>query len=401
MEIPALTLQRDIYVDRVKPFVGKQLIKVLTGQRRVGKSFVLYQLIHYIRQIDPEANIIYVNKESLEFDFLKTYKELNDYVLSKSKDNCRNYIFIDEIQDIEDFEKAVRSLWLDENNDLYITGSNATMLSSELSTYLSGRYIEIPVYSLSYPEFLTFHKLDDSDHSFDLFAKYGGLPYLKNLPLNDVEVFEYLRNIYTTIFFRDVVSRYKLRNTVFVEQLARFLSDSVGSLFSAKSISGYLGSQRVKMAPNQVQVYAGYLANAYLVHKVGRYDIHGKRTFEIGEKYYYEDTGIRNALVGYKPNDKGKLLENIVYKHLLYKGWNVKIGDLSGKEIDFVAEKNGEKLYVQVALELTQENTLEREFGNLLKIRDNYPKIVVSFDHFEGNTYQGIRHCHIREFLLR
>ncbi len=400
MRVPETILKRDVYVNKAKPFVNKHLIKVLTGQRRVGKSFVLFQLVNYIQRIDPTANIIYINKESLEFDFLKTYKELNDYVLSKSKDDRRNYIFIDEIQDIEDFEKAVRSLWLDENNDLYITGSNATMLSTELSTYLSGRYVEIPVYSLSYPEFLMFHQLEDSDHSFTLYAKYGGLPYLKNIPLNDEEVFEYLRNIYTTIFFRDVVTRYKLRNTVFVEQLARFLSDSVGSLFSAKSISDYLKSQQVKMAPNQVQQYAGYLANAYLVHKVGRMNIRGRRIFEIGDKFYYEDTGIRNALVGYKPNDRAKLLENIVHNHLLYQGWDVKVGYIGDKEIDFVCEKRGEVQYVQVALELSKESTLEREFGNLLKIKDNYPKIVVSLDHFDGNTYKGIRHVHVREFLL-
>lgn len=218
-------------------------IKVLTGQRRVGKSYLLFQLMEQILTEDSDAHIIYINREDLFFDFMKSSKELNDYVLENSRKDGRNYIFIDEIQDIVDFEKVLRSLLPDERNDIYITGSNARMLSGELATFLSGRYIEFKVYSLSYPEFLHFHELDNNDRSFDLYARYGGLPYLINLQLTDEVAGKYLKSIYSTIVFRDVVSRYNLRNTVFLERLVRFLAGNTGCLFSAKNISDYLKSQ--------------------------------------------------------------------------------------------------------------------------------------------------------------
>jgi uncharacterized protein len=398
MEIPAAIKPRNAYIDKIRPFMGKNLIKVLSGQRRVGKSYLLFQLMQIIREEDKEANIIYINKEDLQFDPIKDAVSLNEYVLSQSKKGSRNCIFIDEIQDISDFEKALRSLLLDENNDLYITGSNAKMLSGELATYLSGRYIEFSVYSLSYTEFLLFHGLADNDDNLELYTKFGGLPYLINLPLSD-QAFEYISSVYSTIVYRDVVSRYSLRNSQFLEKLVLFLADNIGSLFSAKSISDFLKSQHTKIAPNQVQQFSAYLASAYIVHEVSRYDIAGRRIFEIGSKFYFENTGIRNAITGYSIRDRGKLLENIVYNHLLYIGYEVKVGSLTGQEIDFVCERKGERLYVQVALRLDGQATIDREFGNLLNIKDNYPKIVVTADHFEGNTYEGIKHLYIRDFL--
>ena len=399
MKLPANLIQRPIYLNKIKPYVGKNLIKVLTGQRRVGKSYLLFQLISHIRQHEPGAHIIYINKEDLKFDFIKNGDDLNTYIISQfQKVGGRNYIFIDEIQDINDFEKAVRSLLLDENNDLYITGSNAKMLSGELATYLSGRYIEFNVYSLSYPEFLLFHDLHDTAVSMQHYFKYGGLPYLINLPLND-QVFEYLKSIYATIIFRDVVGRYNLRNSHFLEKLVQFLADNIGSLFSAKKISDFLKSQKLNMPSNLIQQYAGYLTNAYIIHEVNRYDIAGRRIFEIGSKFYFENTGIRNAIVGYRINDMAKLLENVVFNHLLYLGYEVKVGVLNALEIDFIAGRAGEVLYIQVALKLESETTIEREFGNLLKIKDNYPKLVISGDEFEGNTYNGVQHMTIRQFL--
>lgn len=400
MNFPRILKKRKGYIVRIKPFMQKSVVKVLTGQRRVGKSFLLYQLIEEILAEEPDANIIYVNLEDFTFSSLQTAEDLHSYIISHSKEKVKNYIFIDEIQDIPGFEKVIRSLLLNEDNDIYITGSNAKMLSGELATYLSGRYIEFKIYSLSYSEFLEFHGLTESETSYELYSRYGGLPYLLNLPLEDETVNEYLKSVYSTIVFRDVVSRYKLRNTLFLEKLIQFLSENIGNLFSAKNISDYLKSQHTAISVNQIQSYTEYLNNAFLIHRVERYDLIGKRVFEIGEKYYFENMGIRNIVIGYRITDKAKILENLVYNHLLYKGYDIKVGYYGDKEIDFVGEKNGEKLYIQVALKIDSDKTAEREFGYLLKIQDNYPKIVVTEDTFSGNNYEGIRHCPIRQFLM-
>lgn len=398
MNFPGSIIPRSTYVERIKPFIRKGLIKVLSGQRRVGKSYLLFQIINFIQSQDPKANIIYINKENLQFDMIRDAASLNEYILAKSKNDVPNYIFIDEIQDILEFEKALRSLILDQNNDLYITGSNGNLLSGELATYLSGRYIEFTVYSLSYTEFLQFHKLEDSDPGLESYIKYGGLPYLIHLGLTDIS-FEYLSSIYSTIVYRDVVSRYNLRNNQFLEKLVAFLADNIGSMFSAKRISDFLKSQHTNMPPNQIQQYCAHLANAFIIHEVSRYDIVGRRIFEIGSKFYFENTGIRNTIIGYQVKDRGKLLENIVYNQLLYLGYEVKVGSFHAQEIDFVCERGNERLYIQVALRLDGQATIDREFGNLLAISDNYPKIVVSEDHFSGNTYHGVRHMQIRDFL--
>ena len=400
MNFPRILKKRKGYIDRIKPFMQKSVAKVLTGQRCVGKSFFLYQLIEEILGEEPDANIIYINLEDFAFSSLQTAEDLHSYIISHSKEKAKNYIFIDEIQDIPGFEKVIRSLLLNEDNDIYITGSNAKMLSGELATYLSGRYIEFKIYSLSYSEFLEFHGLTESETSYELYSRYGGLPYLLNLPLEDETVNEYLKSVYSTIVFRDVVSRYKLRNTLFLEKLIQFLSENIGNLFSAKNISDYLKSQHTTISVNQIQSYTEYLNNAFLIHRVERYDLIGKRVFEIGEKYYFENMGIRNIVIGYRITDKAKILENLVYNHLLYKGYDIKVGYYGDKEIDFIGEKNGEKLYIQVALKIDSDKTAEREFGNLLKIQDNYPKIVVTKDTFSGNSYEGIRHCPIRQFLM-
>jgi len=396
---PAAIKERPRYLSNVSPFIGKNLIKVLTGQRRVGKSYLLFQLMQHIQQQDSKANIIYINKEDLQFAFIKDASDLNAYILSKSSKTERNYIFIDEIQDIVEFERAIRSLLLNENNDIYITGSNAKMLSGELATYLSGRYVEFPVYSLSYPEFLLFHHLENTDENLMHYFLYGGLPYLIHLPLNNL-CFEYLKSVYATILLRDVVSRYHVRNTAFLEKLVAFLAGNIGHLFSAKKISDFLKSQQINLSPNQIQIYADFLASSFLIHKVSRYDIRGRRLFETGDKYYFENMGIRNTITGYKPNDLGLILENVVYNHLLYQGWQVNVGTLHQSEIDFVCQRNGERQYIQVALRLDEEQTISREFGNLLKIPDAYPKFVVSNQPFYGNTYEGIKHVYIRDFLM-
>lgn len=399
MNFPRNLIRREEYIERIIPFIQKNIVKVLTGQRRVGKSFLLYQLMEHILQKHPDANLIYLNFEDFAYSKIQTADKMYDYILSESKKGSMNYIFIDEIQEVADFEKAIRSLLLNPDNDIYITGSNAKMLSGELATYLSGRYVEFKIYSLSYNEFLQFHKLDDCNKNLELYSRYGGLPYLANLPLKDEVANEYLKSIYSTIVFRDVVSRYNLRNTLFLEKLVRFLSENIGSLFSAKNISDYLKSQHSTISVNQVQNYTEYLSNAYLIHRAERYDLIGKRIFEIGEKYYFENMGIRNIVAGYRIADKGKIMENLIYNHLLYKGYNIRIGYYGDKEIDFIGEKNGEKIYIQAAQKIDSEQTAEREFGNLMKIQDNYPKIVVTEDGFEGNTHEGIKTLPLRYFL--
>ncbi|MDD2280246.1 MAG: ATP-binding protein [Bacteroidales bacterium] len=400
MKIPKVIKNRDAYISRIKPFMRQSIVKVMTGHRRVGKSYILYQLMDVIRKEDTTANIIYINKEDVEFADMRTYKELNDYVISKSVDRKMNYIFVDEIQEITDFRLAIRSLALGDNNDIYITGSNSEIFSADLANELGGRYVEFKIYSLSYMEFLDFHKLPDEDKSMESYIHYGGLPYLIHLPMQEEVVMEYLSSIYSTIVLKDVVQRKNIRNTAFLEQLIKFLANNIGSLFSSKSISDFLKSQRVDISPNQVNEYAIALADAFIVHRVGRYDIVGKRLFERGEKYYFENMGIRNVIAGYNLQDRAKRLENIVYNHLLYCGYDVKIGTIAtAEEIDFVCTKGGETLYVQVAAELSKEDTINREFGNLLRIKDNYPKIVVSGERSFENTYKGVEHIYIKDFL--
>jgi len=397
LEIPSDLHTRPHYLEKVKPFIGKNIIKVFTGQRRVGKSYLLFQIIDFIKKNDKKTTILYINKEDLDFSFIKNAQDLHDYVKkSKSK---KTAVFIDEIQDIINFEDALRSLLLYKDLDIYCTGSNANLLSGDIAGYLSGRYIEITVYSLSYIEFLDFHQLPDSNEALDNYLKYGGLPYLKHLPLEDTIIFEYLKNIYNTIVYRDIINRYSVRNVPFLERLVFFLAEHTGSIFSAKKISDFLKSQHINMASNQVQIYTHYLTNAFILHQVKRYDLIGKRVFEIGEKYYFENLGIRHGLIGYKIEDRGKIMENIVYNHLIFKGYSVKVGNLGASEIDFVCEKNGEKAYYQVALSINNEKTMEREFGNLKKIDDNFSKTVITMDKYSGNTHEGINIIDLRSFL--
>jgi len=390
---------RQKYLEAIRPYIGKQIIKILIGQRRVGKSYILLQTIEEIKAQDNTANILYINKEDLQFDKIKTANDLYEYVLENTNYKVKNYVFIDEIQEIKEFEKALRSLLLNSIYDLYCTGSNANILSGELATFLSGRFIEIPVYSLSYNEFCKFQNLENESETLRKYLKYGGLPYLKHLTLEDEIVFNYLKGVYNTVIYKDLVQRYSIRNTAFLENLVRFLADNTGQLFSAKKISDYLKSQQINISVSQMINYLNYLANTFLIQKVKRMDIAGKKIFEIGEKFYFQDLGLRHTINGYKPNDIGKILENAVLEHLLYCGYDVKIGQINNLEIDFVCERGGEKLYVQVSYLLQDEKTIEREFCNLLKINDNYPKIVVSMDEFTGNSYEGINHLHVRKFL--
>lgn len=393
-------LLREKYIERIRPFMGKKLIKVLTGQRRVGKSVLLQSIADIIKAENSTIQILYIDMEKYEFDKLKTYIELMEYITS-NKQAEKVALFIDEIQSIQGFEKALRSLYSDNSFDLYISGSNANLLSSELGTLLSGRYIEIEVYPLVYSEYLELKNEVDSGDSFNSYLQFGGLPGLVELP--DIKSIkeEYLRNIYTSILYRDVIKRNQIRNIVFLENLVRFTADNIGSLLSATKISSYLKSQNLKISTNSVIEYLDYLCNSFIIRKVKRYDVIGKKIFEIGEKYYFEDLGIRNAIAGFKATEVQKYLENIVFNHLKANQYDVKIGQIGSKEIDFIAEKNNEKKYIQVCYLLNNETIIEREFGNLLAIKDNYEKVVVSTDSIKSsNTFSGIKHVSIRDFLL-
>lgn len=394
-------INRNIYFDRIKPFIGKNLIKVLTGQRRVGKSCVLVQLIEEVKLLDPQANVVYINCELEEFRYIRTEADLFLYLKDRLVDGSENYLFIDEVQDVVGFEHVLRSLQAKGNCDIYITGSNARMLSGELSTYLAGRYVEFHIHSLSYLEFLEFHKLENDTKSLYDYLNYGGLPYLSNMPLSQDLVFEYLRNVYASILLKDVVQRENIRNIDFLETLAMYAADNVGSLFSANNISKYLKSQRMAISTSQVISYLKALANAYILNKVGRIEINGLKKFEVGEKYYYEDLGLRNCQLGFSlQRDIHKLIENAVFLHLSILQYDVYVGKKDNLEIDFVAIKQGKKVYVQVCYLLQQTQTLDREFGNLLLVKDNYPKYVVSMDDFmRQSDTQGITHIHLREFL--
>jgi len=394
-------IKRPLYIDRIKPFIGKQIIKVLTGQRRVGKSYILLQLIDEIKLLHPDANIIYINIEINEFSFIRTHSALYQYVNDKLIVGVPNFLFVDEIHEVKSFELCLRSLLAESKCDIYCTGSNAHMLSGELATTLSGRYIQIPIYSLSYLEFLEFHQLPDDNESLTKYLKLGGMPYLIHTGLESEVVMEYLRNLNSTILLKDVVARENIRNVSFLENLTSYLADNTGNLLSALNISKYLKSQQQLMPAQTVLNYLRALTNAFYIHKVQRADIKGMKIFEISDKYYFEDLGLRNAIRNFDyRNDVNKLMENVVYLHLKRNRYTVFVGQLVHKEIDFMAERDGERLYIQVTYMLNDQRTIDREFGNLMSIDDQYPKYVVTMDEISaGSDYKGIRQIHLRDFL--
>ncbi len=382
------------------PFVNKPVIKVLTGQRRVGKSYVMYELMDKLKELNPYGKIIYINKELEVFADIQDHKDLTDYLNAQLKNDSMNYIFIDEIQEIQEFQKSIRSFLLNTNCDIYITGSNAHILSGELASQLSGRYVAFEIHSLGFDEFLNFHGLEENFESLTLYLKYGGMPFLHHLGLKEDIPFEYLNNVYATILLKDVVARENIRNVPFLENLVTFLCDNVGSLLSANNIHKYLKSQKINLSVPIIVSYLKALTNSFIIYKVVRSEIGGLKIFEIGEKYYFEDLGLRNAILGFnQKRDLHKLLENAVYMHLRRMGWQVFVGKIEDKEIDFVGGRNGEKIYIQVALTISDKSTEEREFGNLLKILDNYPKHVITLnDPLTGGNYQGIRQLNLLDF---
>jgi predicted AAA+ superfamily ATPase len=392
-------INREIYLQRIRPFINKNLIKILVGQRRVGKSFMLFQLIEEIKHQDSNSNIIYINKEDYLFEFIKESGDLVDFVESKAVLGKQNYLFIDEIQDIKHFEIALRHFFILDNMDVFCTGSNANLLSGELASYLSGRYVEFKIYSLSFTEFLQFNKLDSTNKNLKKYLRVGGLPFLTNLPDDKYVINDYLKNIFSTVIYKDVISRYSIRNPSILELLVKYLAANVGNIISANKISNYLKSQQVKTSALVILNYLGYLRNAFLIYQVKRSDLTGKKIFELKDKFYFEDWGLSNTIVGSGYFDIGKTIENVIYIHLLIAGYDVTIGQYGEKEIDFVAVKDGRKIYIQACYLIPDEKVKEREFGNLLLIKDNYPKYVVSLDEYLIGNFEGIRHLHLKDFL--
>jgi hypothetical protein len=389
---------RHIYLERSTLFIGKNIIKVFTGQRRVGKSYMLFQLAEMIFRQDSNANIQYINKELDEFRFIRDDHDLVKYLENLPKEK-KSILMIDEVQEIDNFEDALRSLLASGLWDIWITGSNASMFSADIAGRLSGRYIEIKIHSLSFLEFLDFHHLENSDESLYKYMRYGGLPYLINLELSDHVVFEYLKNIYSTILYRDIIQRHNVRNSRFLEDLIFFAADNTGSIFSSKSISDFLKSQGTNIPPNLVLEYMKHVTEAFLLHQVRRSDIQGKRIFEVGEKYYFNDLGLRHAIKGFLPNDIGKIIENVIMLHLKICNYELNTGLEKDKEVDFVCNKEGKHIYVQATYQVSDEKVFTREFGNLQMIRDNYPKYVISMDPVKWDSYEGILHIQLREFL--
>ena len=395
------TIIRQAYIDKIEKYLGKETIIVLVGQRRVGKSYMM-KTVRDQNASNPDNNIIYIDKEKREFDSIRNYQDLNQYIDEHFVASKHNYILIDEIQDITEFERSIRSFRTEPNTDIIITGSNAKMLSNELSTLIGGRYKEIYIQSLSYKEFLVFHQLPDNDDSLAKYIQYGGLPGLAKIGLEEDDAREYQMDIFHTVLLKDVIMRNRIRNVPFLENLVRFLADNTGKLISANSIAKYMKSQGESITSTVIINYISFLCEAYILHKVNRFDIHGKRIFETNDKFYFEDNGIRNALAGgTREGDIEKVIENIIYQHLIRLGYQVYVGQLQAGEIDFVCTKpDGQRIYVQASYIIADMATREREFGNLRAINDNYPKYVISMTPLlTRNDDNGITHLHLRKFL--
>lgn len=394
-------IDRPFYQDKIENNFGKNSITILTGQRRVGKSFLL-RLIRNRVLSDNLGNVIYIDKEKSEFDGISSYHELNAYIVSKRKKGVRNFILIDEIQDISEFEKSLRNYYEEEDLEIIVTGSNSKMLSSDLSTLIGGRYKEIHIRPLSYVEFLEFNGFEDSDDSLTKYINRGGLPGLILRGDDDSEIREYQNDVYNTALLKDIIMRNNIRNAPFLENLVKYLADNTGKLISASNISKFMKSSGNPVTTSAILTYLNYLCEAYIIEKVGRYDIHGKRLFESNDKFYFEDHGIRNAISGGKrEGDIEKVIENIIYSHLVIWGYEVTVGQLRNGEIDFVAVKpDGERVYIQAAYLIASKETYDREFGNLKSINDNYPKYVISMSPLlTSSDDNGVKHINLRKFL--
>ena len=401
-------LKRDEYIKQIVPFIDKDVIKVLTGIRRSGKSVMLKLLMEELKNRGINENqFIYINFENLKYRNLKNYEKLYDFILNKVDDKYKSYyIFLDEIQEVEEWERCVNSLRVDEEIrfDIYITGSNAKLLSGELSTYLAGRYIEFIVYPFSFKEFFEIIQEKNQEikvkEAFQKYVKFGGMPFLHNLDYNFEASMQYLQDLYASIILKDITQRNNIRDTDLLERIINYIVMNIGNTFSATSISKFFKSENRKVATETILNYIKACEEAFLVYRVARNDLLGKKILNVNEKYYIADHGIREAIMENNQKNINQVMENIVYFEMLRRGYNIKIGKVDNFEVDFVCKKNDETIYIQVSYLLASEDTKEREFSVLENIKDNYPKYVLSMDEFDMSR-NGIKHVNLIKFLVK
>lgn len=401
-------IQREQYMSQIRDFIDRPVIKVLTGMRRSGKSALLeLTKEELLKRGIPKKNIIYINLESLRYERLKEYHALYEEIINcVEQTEGRVYILLDEIQEVHGWEQAINSLRVDFDCDIYITGSNAKLLSGELATLLAGRYVEIRVFPLDFSEYLDFasQNLEEANltkqEHFANFLRFGGLPGIHQMKWDENRIMQYLMDIYHSVLLKDVIARNNIRDTALLEGIVKYIMDNIGNIFSAKTICDFLKNQGRKLSAETVYNYLRALESAFLIHKVQRFDIKGKKILETQEKYYLCDLGIRHAVLGYRNNDIAGLLENIIYLELLRRGYTVTIGKQGVTEVDFVADKQENRIYIQVCYVLTEDNT-NREFAPLEAISDNYEKVVITMDSIFSFNRGGIRQKNVVDFLLK
>ena len=399
-------IERNTYLQQIVPFIDKPQVKIITGIRRSGKSFVLRLLLEELtnKGIKPKQ-VISVNFESFEYADLLNAKELYNYLKQQIKNKQRYYILLDEIQEVHEWEKVINSLLVDFNVDIYITGSNSHLLSSELATYLAGRYVEIPIYTLSYREFLDFRKSyfsqEQQHNTFEYYLRMGGFPVIHTTQYAEETAYKVVYDIYSSVILRDTVQRYKIRDVELLERVIKYAFDNIGNTFSGKNVADYFKSQQRRIDINTVYNYLNALEGAFILYRVPRYDIKGKEILKTQEKYYVSDISIIYATMGQRDRLISGILENIVFLELKRRGFEVYVGKLDSSEIDFVAQQRAKKIYIQVAYKLENEQVVKREFGNLLNINDQYPKYVVTMDEFWKDSIEGVQHLYITDFLMK
>ncbi|MGN0484192.1 MAG: ATP-binding protein [Lachnospiraceae bacterium] len=398
-------INRPLYTEKIMVYTDTPFVKVLTGVRRCGKSTILKMIMKKLQNERgiSEDQIVFMRFDSMEYEDM-TAKQMFEAVKAKLSENKKTYLFLDEVQEIEGWEKVVNSLASDYDVDLYVTGSNSRMMSSEISTYLTGRYVSFRIFPLSFEEYLTFRKeyteVKDVHAELADYIRLGGFPATHLRDYSQDEVYTIVRDIYNSTIFSDIVRRNQIRKVDQLERVVKYTFSNVGNTFSAKSISDYLKSEHRKIDNETVYSYLEKLEKAYLLHRCSRYDLQGKEILKTQEKFYLADTALRYSVLGYHPDSVASSLENVVYLELCRRGYEVNIGKTADGEVDFVAQRQGEKLYVQVTQEIRSEKTERREYDRLLEIKDNYPKYVLRTDEFAGGNYEGIKSMHVADFLL-